>query len=121
MPYAELDKDVLSVQNGKEGILIVRDLGDIPGGRTLEVKNVASGTSVIEAGTLIIKNDEGAYEPWDGTSTGKTFVGVLKYGVLVSDPRAAILTMGQVNGKAMPVAPTDEVKAGLPNIQFLYV
>lgn len=120
MPYAELDKDVLSVQNGKEGILIVKDLGDIPGGRTLDVKNVKAGVSVIEAGTLIIKNETGAYEPWDGT-TASTFVGVLKYGVLVSDPRAAILTMGQVNGKAMPVAPTDEVKAGLPNIQFLYV
>lgn len=119
MPYAELDKEVMTADNGNDGIIVVRDLGDIPGGRTLQTKNVAE--SVIKAGTIIVKNTDGEYEPWDGTSADAKFVGVLKYGVLKSDPRASILTMGQVNGKALPVAPTDAVIAGLPNIQFLNV
>ena len=51
---------------------------------------------------------------------GLEYIGVLKCSVLVSDPRAAIVTMGQINAAASPYPVTDTIKAALPNIQFLY-
>jgi hypothetical protein len=49
-----------------------------------------------------------------------SYLGVLKSTVSVKDPRAAILTMGQVNAAASPYTVTSDMKTALKNIQFLY-
>ncbi len=127
MPIAELTNEKIeSGVNG--GIVIVKDLGDIPGGRTLDVSGVASGTTAIKAGHIIIqKTADGSYAPLgvsgDAYVTlpgGYAYAGVLKADILVKDPRAAILTIGQVNAAASPYEVTTNIKEGLPLIQFLY-
>jgi len=127
MPEANLNKESILVDDGIDSIVIINDLGDIPGGRTLDVSGVASGTTVIKAGHIIIKDASGNYKPlgvtegaYNALSTGESYEGALKASVLVSDPRAAILTIGQVNAAASPYPVTDTIKAGLPRIQFLY-
>lgn len=72
----------------------------------------------------------GAYKPL-GVSSGayaaigsdEIAVGILKASVLVSDPRAAIVTIGQINAaaaaKAVGAPYTDEIKKVLPYIQFV--
>lgn len=127
MATASLNKENNVVLNGKDSIVIVNCLGDIPGGRTLDVSGVAAGTKVLNAGHIIIKKASGEYAPlgittnaYDSLGTGESYVGVLKMSVLVSDPRAAIMTMGQVNAAASPYTVTDTIKSGLPRIEFLY-
>lgn len=128
MPQANLNRESISVSDGNDSIVIVKDLGDIPGGRTLDVSGVDSGTEYIRAGHIIVKDDTtNVYSPLGVNNsayvtlpTGKSYAGVLKASVLVKDPRAAILTMGQVNAAASPYPVTTAIKKGLPNIQFLY-
>ena len=117
------------MNDGLDSIVVVNCLGDIPGGRTLDVSGVASGTTVIKAGHIIIASNKGVMKPMPlnagGTAYGSlpsnhTYVGVLKATVTVSDPRAAILTMGQVNQKACPFEVTSAMKTALANIQWLY-
>lgn len=127
MATANLNRDKVVVDDGNDSIVIVNDLGDIPGGRTLDVSSVASGTNVIRAGHIVITKSNGEYAPLgvsDGAyaslSNGEAYAGVLKHSVTVEDPRAAILTIGQVNAAASPYPVTDTIKSGLPRIQFLY-
>lgn len=113
-----------------DSIVIVNALGDLPGGRTLDVSGVVAGTTVIAAGHVIVKTTDGAYKPL-GISSGayaaigptETAVGILKASVLVSDPRAAIVTIGQINSaaaaKAVGAPYTDAIKKVLPHIQFV--
>lgn len=128
MPTSILNRQTIEVNDGLDSIVIVRDNGDIPGGRTLDVSGVAEGTEYIRAGHILVKNNttgavsplgvsDGAYESLPG---GHSYLGVLKASIGVKDPRAAILTMGQVNAAASPYPVTADIKAGLPNIQFLY-
>ena len=128
MAIANLNLEKIQVDDGLDSIVLVNDLGDIPGGRTLDVSGVASGTTVIKAGHIIIKTATGEYAPlgittgaYNSLTSGQSYVGVLKKSVLVSDPRAAILTIGQVNAAASPYPVTDTIKSGLPRIEFLYV
>ena len=129
MPQADLIREQIEVEDGLESIVIVNALGDIPGGRTLDVTDVAAGTTVIKAGHIIIASNKGVMKPMPlnsgGTAYGSlpdnhTYVGVLKATVTVKDPRAAIVTMGQVNQAACPFTITDAMKEALKNIQFLY-
>ena len=129
MPQADLIREKIEVEDGLESIVIVNALGDIPGGRTLDVTDVATGTTVIKAGHIIIASNKGVMKPMPlnagGTAYGSlpanhTYVGVLKATVTVKDPRAAIVTMGQVNQAACPFTVTDAMKTALKNIQFLY-
>ncbi|MBQ3679812.1 MAG: hypothetical protein IJP79_07270 [Paludibacteraceae bacterium] len=129
MPQANLIREQIEVEDGLESIVIVNALGDIPGGRTLDVTDVAAGTTVIKAGHIIIASNKGVMKPMPlnggGTAYGSlpanhTYVGVLKATVTVKDPRAAIVTMGQVNQAACPFTVTDAMKTALKNIQFLY-
>lgn len=129
MPQADLIREKIDVEDGLESIVIVNALGDIPGGRTLDVTNVAAGTKVIKAGHIIIASDKGVMKPmplnggktaYGSLPSNHTYVGVLKATVTVKDPRAAIVTMGQVNQAACPFTVTDEMKTALKNIQFLY-
>jgi len=124
---ADLNRDGLEVQMGNDDIVIVKALGDIPGGRTLDVTGLPSDMKVIKAGHIIIKNSEN-YKPMPLNAGGTayaslpashSYVGVLKASILVKDPRAAIVTMGQIKAAACPYTITDGIKNGLPNIQFL--
>lgn len=124
---ANLNRDGLEVQMGNDDIVIVKALGDVPGGRTLDVSGMPSDMKVIKAGHIIIKNSEN-YKPMPlnggGTAYGSlpanhSYVGVLKASILVSDPRAAIVTIGQIKAAACPYTVTDGIKSGLPRIEFL--
>lgn len=114
--------------DGLGSIVIVKDLGDVPGGRTLDVSGVASGTTALKAGHVIIyKSADDSYAPLGVSGTayvtlpsGYAYAGVLKADVAIDDPRAAILTIGQVNAAASPYAVTTAIKEGLPHIQFIY-
>lgn len=127
---SNLGRKTTEINDTLDSIVIVNALGDVPGGRTLDVSGVADGTTVIAAGHVIVKTADGAYKPLgvaDGAyaaiASGETAVGILKVSVLVSDPRAAIMTMGQVNAaagaKAVGAPYTDAIKTALPNIQFI--
>jgi len=129
MPQADLIREQNEIISDNGSIVIVNALGDIPGGRTLDVTDVADGTKVIQAGHIIIASNKGVMKPMPlnqaGTAYGSlpanhTYVGVLKATVTVKDPRAAIVTMGQVNQKACPFEITTAMKNALTHIQWLY-
>lgn len=120
MPAANLNLNRTTVDDGLDSIVIVKDLADIPGGRTLDVSGWDTETfgKFIKAGHFILRDKEtGAFSPfplvqgnkgagYDATAdlTSSDIVGVLKSTVSVEDPRAAILTVGQVNAAAVPYA-----------------
>lgn len=130
MAVSDLNRDTREVTSGLDGIVIIKALADIPGGRTLDVTNVAAGTTVLKAGHVIISvtaDGVTTYKPMpvSGSSYGSlpashSYVGVLKASIPVKDPRAAIVTMGQVNAAASPYPLTTAMKNALSNIQFMY-
>ena len=128
MPQANLNISQSTIPTDKDGIVIINALGDVPGGRTLDVSGVASGTEVLNAGHIIIKvTATGVHKPlgvtagaYDSLDSGEEYVGVLKASIPVDDPRAAIVTIGQINAAASPYPVTSTIKAGLPRIEFLY-
>jgi hypothetical protein len=128
MPQANMNISQSSIPTDKDGIVIINALGDVPGGRTLDVSGVASGTEVLKAGHIIIKvTATGVHKPlgvtagaYDSLDSGEEYVGVLKASIPVDDPRAAIVTIGQINAAASPYPVTSTIKAGLPRIEFLY-
>lgn len=130
MATSNLGRKTKEINDSLDSIVIVNALGDIPGGRTLDVSGVPSGTTVIAAGHVIVKTATGKHKPLGVTkgayatlAEGESYAGILKVSVLVSDPRAAILTIGQVNAAAAKNAVgapyTDAIKKGLSHIQFL--
>ena len=126
MPTAQLNKDAFLLDDGNDSIVIISALTDIPGGRTLDVSGVTS--DVVRAGHVLIQdNVTKAIAPLGVSGSayvtlpeGKSYVGVLKCSVLKRDPRAAIVTAGQVNAAASPFPVTAAIKAGLPRIEFIY-
>ena len=117
----------MEVNDGLDAIVIVNDLGDVPGGRTLDVSGLAADAEVVKLGHILIQDvktkavkplgvSAGAYET---LPSGHSYLGVLKASVLKKDPRAAILTIGQVNAAASPYPVTAAIKTGLPRIEFL--
>ena len=129
MPYANLNHESINIDDGLESIVIVNCLGDIPGGRALDVTGVASGTKVIKAGHILIKSSAGVVKPMPlnggGTAYGSlpashSYFGVLKATISVENPQAAIMTMGQVNQAACPFEVTSDMKTALKDIQWLY-
>jgi len=130
MPEANLNRESNMVDTGKDGIVIINALTDIPGGRTLDVSGLPASMKVINAGHIIVKTTAtGVHKPlavtgtplaYDTKSEDDEFVGVLKASIPVSDPRAAIVTSGQINAAASPFTVTDTIKSGLPLIQFMY-
>ena len=128
MPQANMNMSQSTIPTDKDGIVIINALGDVPGGRTLDVSGVASGTEVLKAGHIIIKETAtGVHKPlgvtagaYNSLDSGEEYVGVLKASIPVDDPRAAIVTIGQINAAASPYPVTSTIKAGLPRIEFLY-
>lgn len=128
---------------GADAVTVVRDLGDLPGGRTLDVTEyraslaayraahpeAAAGGEAVYAGTPV-GYDAGrkAYValPLDAEGaftlpSGARAVGVVKAGVPLADARAAVLTIGQVNWAAIPFRVPKAVRDALPRIEFLHV
>lgn len=125
MSVTNLNRTPEHFEDGNDSIVIVRDLGDIPGGRSLDVTEVTE--DVINAGHILISNDTTkevkplgvADSAYSAKPSGWSYIGVLKHSVLKTDARAAILTIGQVNAAACPYPITADIKAGLPHIQFI--
>ena len=114
----------VKTSDGKSSIVIVRHLGDIPGGVALDLSLLPADTKTVLAGHVILKKDNKHYAaPVTGGASGafgdKTPVGILVADILASAPMAGCLTIGQVRASAAPYPYTDEVKKALPNIQFL--
>ncbi len=125
MAESNLSQD--RVEYGADGIVIVKCLTDIPGGRTLAVDTLPETHKVIFSGHVIIRSKDGEYKPlgvtadkYNALAEGETPVGVLKCAVLRNDPRASIVTSGQVNAACSPYPVTDDIKKGLPRIEFLF-
>lgn len=130
MATSNLGRKTTAIDTTLDGIVIVNALGDLPGGRTLDVSGLPSDQTVIAAGHVIVKTSAGVHKPLGVTSgayaalaSGESYVGILKASVLVSDPRAAIVTMGQINAaaaaRAVGAPYTDAIKSGLSHIQFV--
>lgn len=130
MATANLIKESYQINDGLDGIVIVNALGDLPGGRALNVSSsTLSALTVIKAGHVIIKLSTGDYAPMPLNQAGTayaslpasaSYVGVLKSTIPVSNPQAAIVTMGQINQSACPYTITDAMKTALKGIQWLY-
>lgn len=129
MPQANLVRENIEISDGLDSIVIVNCLGDIPGGRTLDVSSMPDSMTVLKAGHLIIANATGVMKPmplnqagtaYDDLPGSHSYVGVLKASIAIKDPRAAIMTMGQVNQAACPYSVPAGAKSALTNIQWLY-
>ena len=126
MATVNINRDEYLLDDGNAGKVIIRDLADIPGGRALDVTNWSE--DVVKSGHIIAHNTEtGEYFPlgvtndaYNALGTNEEYAGVLKVAVLKTKPAAAILTIGEVNAAASPYPVTDDIKAGLPQIKFLY-
>lgn len=129
MPTADLKRTSNEVNDGLDAIVIVNDLGDVPGGRTLDVSGLPADVDVVKSGHILIQDDKTkavkllgvASNAYETLPAGHSYLGVLKASVLKKDPRAAILTIGQVNAAASPYPVTAAIKTGLPRIEFLNV
>lgn len=128
MATSDLGLRVIQLNESYDDIVIVKALADLPGGRTLDVSNLPETATVIKAGNIIIEKPGSAPQALpvgdDGTyaalPAGFKPVGVLRATILKRDPRAAIITMGQINDAAAPARVTDALAQALPGIQFLY-
>lgn len=97
-----------SITTGNDSIVIIKNLGDIPGGRTLDVTGFTP--DVIKAGHLIIRDTVGGEykpNPISGTDfaalpANHEYVGVLVSSIQKSRPFAAIMDRGDVLEPAMP-------------------
>lgn len=124
--YVNLEKNNYLVDDGLESKVVIRDLADIPGGRALDVS--AWTEDVIKAGHIIKHNTStGSYAPlgvsgeaYEALGANEEYAGVLKCSVLADKAAAAILTIGEVNAACSPYPVTAAIKAGLPQIKFLY-
>ena len=127
MAITSLNRDSYLLDDGNDYKVIVRDLADVPGGRSLDVSSWSG--DVIRAGHIIKHNtttDE--YAPlgvsdsaYVSLSEGEEYAGVLKVSVLKDKALAAIMTIGEVNAAVAPYPITSTIAAGLPQIKFLYM
>ena len=110
-----------------DDVVVPKYVSGITGGRTLDVSAVTE--SYVKAGHVIITDGKGKYLPL-GVSGGKytavpeshTICGVLYRTIRKSDPRASIMTSGQVNSVAMPYSIEDVAEAfakALPLIELV--
>ena len=129
MPTANLNREKVELNDGLDSIVVGQALSQIPGGRTLDVSGLGEDVKSIKSGhILVIDNTTKAVSPlginaegkYVSVPTGKTVYGVLKATVLKRDPRAAIITAGQINVAASPAPVAAAIKAALPRIEFLY-
>lgn len=128
MSTANLNRENIVIEDGLDSIVIVQAVSQIPGGRTLNVSELPEGTAAVKSGHVLVIDPatkevyplnitDGAYVSISG---GRKYYGVLKCTVPTRDPRAAIVTAGQINEAASPAPVTDEIKTALPRLEWLY-
>ena len=128
MPTANLTRERIELNDGLDSIVVVQALSQIPGGRTLDVSGLPADVESVKSGhVLVIDKTTKAVSPLGITEgayvslpEGKSYYGVLKASVLKRDPRAAIITAGQINVAASPAPVTEAIKTALPRIEWLY-
>lgn len=128
MPTASLNRETIEIDDGLDCIVVVQALSDIPGGRTLDVSGLPADVTVIRSGHILVEDNETkALSPlgisdsaYVSLPVGKKYYGVLRKSVSKARPFAAIITAGQINAAASPAPVTDEIKAALSRIEFLY-
>lgn len=120
----ELVNEKKQIVFGKDNIVIQKFIAGIKGGRALDVTGVTA--DVLEAGHVIITNGAGVYKPMPVSGSAyaplpgsHSYAGILVSSISVKSPAAAIMTIGQVNEKALPYALPEGFKAACPNIQFI--
>lgn len=116
--------------DGFGSIVVVKDLGDIPAGVTLDVTGITDTT--IKAGRVLVQNDStkevkplgiesDAYVSLPG---GHSYFGILKESILTSAPLAAVLRIGTVNAaaaaKSVGAPYTADIKNAFKHIDFIY-
>lgn len=121
----EITKKVREYGDGADAIVITQVLADIPGGVSLDVTGYKG--DVIRSGHVVVKDAKGVYKPlavtgdtYGAVAEGETPVGLVISSVSGGDARVGVMTMGQVNGKALKPAVPDAVKKLMPHIQFIY-
>lgn len=109
---------------GNDTIVIQKFLAGIKGGRALDVTGFSA--EVINAGHVIITDGNGTYKPMPVSDTsyaslpdGYSYAGILVHSILASKPAAAIMTIGQVNEKALPYEAPADFKTACPHIEFI--
>lgn len=129
MAISELNRKEFEVEDGLGSIVVMRDVADVPGGRSINCDLLDSAETVVKAGHVIIRNtttgeafalgvSSGAYT---SLPAGHAYWGILKASIPVSDPRGAILTMGEINAAACPYPITSTIAAALGQINFQYM
>lgn len=126
---AVLNRQGISLADGKDGIVMVRVLGDIPGGRAIDTSGV--NDNVVCAGHVVVKQADGTFAAlavtgnaykggsYNAVPEGCTVCGLVRATIRKDDARAAIVTMGQVKEAALPFALTEQIKGYLQNIDWV--
>ena len=124
MAVANLNGEVLEINSNNDSIIIVKDNGDVAGGRTLDLS--AWDENTVAGGHVIIKTSAGEYAPlgvsegsYVSIPTGASVIGILKVTVTKANPQAAILVAGVVNEAALPYALTATIKSKMTAIAFI--
>lgn len=123
---ANLNNAVESIDASNDSIVIVNNLGTIPGGKTLDVTGFTP--AVIRSGHIIIEvTATGLLKPMPVNAgntayatlpAGHTYKGVLIASILTAKPFAGILIRGDVNKVASPYPVIAAVETALPLIRF---
>lgn len=118
MTVANLTNEPVEIITSNDNIVIVNHFDGIRGGRTLNVTGFPKKT--INAGHLIIKDENGEYKPMPLNEAGdayaelpanSTYVGYLVASISTAKPLAGIMTRGTVNPKAAPFSMTAVMSA----------
>lgn len=131
------------VISANDGITIVQSVTDLPGGRTLSVKDYESSlnawaaahaeaaaglAAAVYAGTPVGRTDAGEYVPFTVGADGAfeapadvLAVGVVRGTVPLNDARAAIVTSGMVNWASIPFKVPRAVREMFPRVEFINV
>lgn len=124
---ANLNNSGNSFDNGNDGIVIIKNLEVIPGGRTLDTTgftpaNVKEGHLVIEeTATGVLKPMPVSGSDYAALPANHTYAGVVISTVLTAKPFVSILLRGSVNHEAAPYGMSSilaAVKTALPLVIF---
>lgn len=142
MAESNLGVYLQEIISGGDEITVVKNLSDLPGGRSLNVKKYkeslekyvakkpdAGLMAAAYAGSPVgLEKASGEYVVLPLDENGAFTlpaevepVGVLARGIPFNDPRGAIVTRGQINWAAMPLKVPAAVRNALPLVEFLYV
>lgn len=126
---ADLNKEGINIDDGKDSIVIRQCIACIIGGRTLDMTGF-DGT-FIRAGHVVIRDTQtDTYKPmpvsgdkYSSLPGNHEYVGVVVCSKPASRPFVSIMYNGEVNDKAVPY-PVETIKeamkTALPNLVFMH-